>query len=95
MSAYLVFTKEKTLDAAELAIYKEKVAPTLKSVGLKILAAYGAQEVLEGDAIEGVVILEFPTAGAAKAWYDSPAYRDAREHRFKGANYRCVLVNGV
>jgi len=95
MSAYLVFTKEKTLNAAELAIYKQKVIPTLNTVGLKILVAYGAQEVLEGDAIEGIVIMEFPTADAAKSWYDSPAYREAREHRFKGANYRCVLVNGV
>jgi uncharacterized protein (DUF1330 family) len=38
---------------------------------------------------------EFPTFEAAKAWYDSPAYREAREHRFKGANYRAFIVQGV
>jgi uncharacterized protein (DUF1330 family) len=32
---------------------------------------------------------------AAKAWYNSPAYREAREHRFKGAEYRAVIVQGV
>ncbi len=45
--------------------------------------------------MEGVVILQFPTFEEAKAWYDSPAYREAREHRFAGADYRAVIVEGV
>ena len=68
MSAYLVFTKEKTLDPAEMAIYQQNVVDTFGSFQHKVLAAYGAQEVLEGDPVEGVVILEFPTAEEAKAW---------------------------
>ena len=60
-----------------------------------VLAAYGRQEVIEGPDVEGVVILEFPTFEAAKAWYDSPAYRKVREHRFRGADYRAVIVEGV
>jgi uncharacterized protein (DUF1330 family) len=32
---------------------------------------------------------------AARAWYDSPAYEEARQHRFKGAEYRMLLVEGV
>jgi len=35
--------------------------------------------------MEGVVIVEFPTLEAAKTWYDSPAYREARDYRFRGA----------
>jgi uncharacterized protein (DUF1330 family) len=95
MSAYLVFTKEKTLDKAELAIYQKQVGPTLEPFDVKRLVANGPLEVLEGDSVEGVVITQFPTMEAAKAWYDSPAYRDARVHRQKGAEYRCVLVEGV
>jgi uncharacterized protein (DUF1330 family) len=95
MSAYLVFTKEKTLDSAELAIYQQQVAPTLKPFDVKRLVTNGPFEVLEGEAIEGIVITEFPTMAAARAWYGSPAYRDARVHRLKGAEYRCVLVEGV
>ena len=41
------------------------------------------------------MIVEFPTFEDAKKWYDSLAYREAREHRFKGAKYRAVLVQGV
>jgi len=91
----MVFIREKTIDRAELAIYSEKVPATLEGHPVKILAAYGRHEVLEGPNIEGMVIVEFPSAQAAKAWYDGPAYREVREHRFKGAVYRAILVDGV
>jgi hypothetical protein len=45
-------------------------------------------EVLEGSDVEGLVVLEFRTVEAARAWYDSPAYAAARGHRFNGAEYR-------
>jgi hypothetical protein len=32
--------------------------------------------------VEGVYIMEFPSFDAAKAWYDSPACREAREPSF-------------
>ena len=41
-----------------------------------------------------VVILEFPTFEAAKAWHDSPAYQQIAEHRYKGGDYRCIVVEG-
>jgi len=95
MAAYAVFIRESTRDASELATYSQKVSPTLVGHPVKVLAAYGPQEVLEGPEVEGVVILEFPSLDAAKAWYDSPAYRDVREHRFRGADYRAVIVEGT
>ena len=57
-----------------------------------MLSGYGTHEVLEGDKTEGVVIAEFPSMEAARAWYNSPAYQEAREHRLKGAIYRGILV---
>jgi uncharacterized protein (DUF1330 family) len=50
---------------------------------------------LEGPAIEGAVILEFPTVEAAKIYYNSPAYQDAVKHRFLGADYRVFIVEGL
>ena len=95
MSAYIVFTRESTKDAAELATYSAKVGGALAGHPVTVLAAYGRQEVLEGPEMEGVVILEFPSFAEAKAWYDSPAYRKVREHRFRGADYRAVIVEGA
>ena len=54
-----------------------------------------AHEDLEGAPTEGSVVFEFPNAEAAKAWYDSPAYREVREYRFKGAKYHVILIEGV
>jgi uncharacterized protein (DUF1330 family) len=95
MTAYAVFIRESTRDAAELATYSRKVGATLAGHPVKVLAAYGDQEVIEGPEVEGVVILEFPSIAAAKAWYDSPAYREVREHRFRGSEYRAVIVEGA
>jgi uncharacterized protein (DUF1330 family) len=95
MSAYIILTREKTLDQAELNIYFDKVRATFEGHQVKLLVGYGRHEVLEGDATEGVVIAEFPSFDAAKAWYDSPAYKLARAHRFKGAVYRGILAEGI
>jgi len=95
MKGYLIFTREKTLDAAELAAYNDKIRSTFEGHEVRILAGNGKHEVLEGDDTEGVVIAEFPTFEAAKAWYESPAYVEVRKHRLKGAIYRGILVQGV
>jgi uncharacterized protein (DUF1330 family) len=93
--AYVIFTREKTLDQAELEIYWSKVAASLEGHPMKVLSGYGPHEVWEGDPTEGVVIAEFPSMEAARAWYDSPAYREARAHRVKGAVYRGILVEST
>jgi len=95
MSAYIVFTRTKLFDAEEMAVYSKAVPATLEGHEVRILALYGAHEELEGPANDGSVILEFPTVEAAKAWYDGPAYREVREHRFKAAEYRATLMQGV
>ena len=61
----------------------------------KVLAAYGANEALEGAPSDGVVLVEFPTADEARDWYNSPAYVEARAHRHLGADYRAVLFEGL
>jgi len=95
MSAYIVFTRERLRDQTEMDTYSKMAGGTLAGHEAKPLVFYGKSETLEGAPIEGAVIIEFPTIEAAKAWYDSPAYREARQHRFLGADYRAVIVEGV
>jgi uncharacterized protein (DUF1330 family) len=95
MSAYLIFTREKTLDPTELEIYWKEINGTFEGHQMKVLLNYGRQEVLEGAPTEGIVIAEFPSFEAAKAWCDSPGYQGVRQHRFKGAICRGVLAEGV
>ena len=95
MPAYIVFMREQTLDRSELETYWEKAPVTLEGRPVKVLAAYGRHVTLEGPAVEGVVIAEFPTIEEAQAWYDSPAYQAAAQHRHRGAVYRGLIVQGV
>lgn len=95
MPAYGIFIRERTRNKSELDNYTPKAVASLAGHTMKVLAAYGRQEVIEGPEAEGVVIVEFPSLAEAKAWYDSPAYREAREHRFRGADYRAIFVEGV
>ncbi len=95
MSAYIVFTRERLRDNAEMDIYAGKAGSTLSGHEGRPLAFYGRNETLEGASIDGAVIIEFPTLEAAKAWYDSPAYVEARTHRFKGADYRVFITEGL
>jgi uncharacterized protein (DUF1330 family) len=94
MSVYMVFTREKLRDKSEFDRYSAKVGATLAGRTAKVHAAYGECLSLEGAPIEGAVIIEFPSMEEAKAWYDSPGYRDARLHRFAGADYRVFITAG-
>jgi uncharacterized protein (DUF1330 family) len=95
MAAYVVFTRERTRDKAELDTYSSMAGASMAGHTVKPHVVYGKFECLEGAPIEGAVIVEFPSIDAAKAWYDSDAYKAAREHRFKGSDYRAFIVEGL
>src|ERR1700744_5643875 len=95
MAAYVVFTRERTRDKAELDTYSSLAGATMAGHTVKPHSVYGKHETLEGAPIEGAVIVEFPSIEAAKAWYDGDAYKAAREHRFKGADYRVFITEGL
>ena len=94
MSAYVVFTREKTRSVDQLAKYKELTPQSFKEYPVKVLASHGRQETLEGPTAEDVLILQFKTYEEAKAWYESPAYKAACVHRFQGGDYRAILTEG-
>ncbi|WP_447555448.1 DUF1330 domain-containing protein [Vreelandella sp. EE22] len=95
MPAYVVLTRERTHDSEELARYAEKAKAARGGHDPQPLAFYGDFEVLEGSDMEGAVILRFPDMAAARAWYQSDAYQEARQHRFQGADYRVFIVDGI
>ena len=95
MPAYAIFIREKLRDPQVIDAYNSKAGPSLGGHPAKVLAAYGRIQTLEGAPAEGVVLLEFPTLAAARSWYDGPAYREARELRFKGADYRVLFFEGL
>jgi uncharacterized protein (DUF1330 family) len=95
VSAYLLYMCKGVDDRRELEEYWAGIGATLEGSGAENLAAYTRFEILEGnEGVDGVVLTEFPSFAAAKQWYDSPAYTKLREHRFRGARYFGVLIDG-
>lgn len=95
MAAYIVFTRERMRNQTAYERYRPQARAALVGQPVTPCAMYGRHEVVEGAPVEGVVILEFPTFDAAKAFYDSPAYTQARQDRHLGCDYRVVIVEGV
>ncbi|HLZ77209.1 DUF1330 domain-containing protein [Phenylobacterium sp.] len=95
MSAYVVFTRMKTTDQEELEKYRTGIKATMKDRPIEVLVADGKHEILEGDPIEGMVIVKFPSVKAAKDWIDSEAYQDIARRRKHGAIYHGLIAEGV
>jgi uncharacterized protein (DUF1330 family) len=96
MPAYLIVYRESPVrDPEEMQLYNAK-ARQLPDGGCKPTPRIleGAITSLEGKAPESVVMLEFPSVAAAKAWYDSPGYQAALPHRKNAADYRVIIAEG-
>ena len=100
MPAYIAFIREEPVkDASALASYsaqnRANAALFIEQYAIRPLAVYGDMEVLEGDDADGVVLLEFPSMEAARAWYDSPEYQAAITARHEATRYRAILFEGL
>ena len=95
MPAYFVMIREKITDATSLAEYGPRASLAAQRHALKPLAIHGALDQVEGDAIEGAVIIEFPDMAAARTWYDSPAYQAAVKFRHAGSKSKAFFIEGV
>ena len=95
MVAYAVFICDRLRDRELMQLYANDVGATFVGHDVIRRVAHGAFEVLEGATMETVTILEFPSANAVRAWYDSAAYREVRRQRHLGADYRAFIVEGA
>jgi uncharacterized protein (DUF1330 family) len=95
MPAYVLVDVEVT-DAARYDEYRTLAAESVEQYGGRYLVRGGASEVLEGDRVpRRLVVLEFPDAEAARRWYQSPEYTDAKARRDGAATGSFILVDGV
>ncbi len=95
ISSYIIFIRDKMHDPEMFKVYSRKAGAARGEHPLKAHVYYGDLETLEGLPADGVVVVEFPDKAAAHAWYDSPAYQDAKAYRLKAADYRVIMVEGL
>ena len=95
MPAYVVFVCREIVDQEELNTHWQRVNETLAGHKARVLMDRDRFLILEGQGpVEAVTVYEFPSRDAARSWYDSVAYREARQHRKKGAKYLVILTEG-
>lgn len=95
MPAYVIVDADIT-DDARAAEYRELSGRSVARHGGRFLVRGGASRVLEGAwEPRRLVVMEFPTVAAARAWYESDDYREARHARADAGSWRMVVVEGT
>ena len=94
MSAYVIARVQVT-DADEYRKYTSVTPGVIAQYGGRFVARAGEVVTLEGpEETHRVVVLEFPSLDAAKEWYHSPEYQEARKLRLGCATGTLIAVDG-
>ena len=94
MRAYVVVEVD-VQDPNTYEAYKAMAPPAIAKYGGKYLVRGAKCTTLEGAwDPKRFVILEFPTADKARAWWHSPEYAPAKALRQKSASTDMILVEG-
>jgi uncharacterized protein (DUF1330 family) len=95
MPAYVIAETDVT-DPERYEQYKAASPTTIAAGGGRFLVRGGELAVLEGDwQPTRLVVLEFEDLAAAKRWYESEVYQEAKKLREGAARLRAVAVQGV
>ncbi len=95
MSAYVIASIDIT-DPETYKGYSERAPATIEKYGGRYLARGGETATLEGEENTARnVVIEFESVEAAKTWYDSPEYREAKSRREGAAVASVVVLEGV
>ena len=95
MPAYLIARIHVT-DPEKYRGYMALSPAAIEKYGGRFLARGGEIATLEGEPEERrVVIVEFPSLEAARTFYDSPEYREARAAREGAAEAQFFVVEGL
>ena len=95
MPAYVV-VNVTVQDPERYKTYMQMAPPTIAAHGGRYLARGGAVDVREGDwKPTRLVILEFPDAAAARAWWESDDYAAGKALRQSCAHTQLVITEGI
>jgi uncharacterized protein (DUF1330 family) len=95
MSAYVIVETDVS-DPERYERYKAAATDAVAAAGGGYIVRGGELAVLEGDwQPSRLVVLEFADLEAARRWYRSERYQEARKLREGAARLRMVAVQGV
>ena len=95
MPAYIIVNIEVT-DPEGFERYRAAVPPVIAAHGGRYLVRGGELHVMEGaPGWKRLVVLEFPSLAAARAFYDAPDYAPLLALRLASTNSQMVMVEGA
>jgi uncharacterized protein (DUF1330 family) len=95
MSAYVI-ANVTVKDPVRYEDYRRLVGPKIERYGGRFLARGGSIEVLEGDWHPArLVVVEFPSAAAAREWWNSAEYSEAKRIRQATSEGTLLILEGV
>lgn len=94
MVAYVILQIEIT-DKEKHAKYREIATPMVEKYGGKYLARGGQMEVVEGESLSRIVIVEFPSMERFKSFYNAPEYQEAKALRQSATRGNMLVVEGA
>ena len=95
MPAYAIAHLQDAAPHTEIADYIDRIPSTFEPFGGRFLVHATPHEVKEGSWHGGVVVIGFPAIDDARAWWDSPAYREIAPLRSRHLKGNIILVDGV
>ena len=95
MAGYAIAHLQDVTVGAEIVEYLQRIDATLAPFGGHFIVHGAAPRELEGDAPGTPIVIEFPSVERARAWYDSPAYRQILPLRTRNSRSVAYLVEGV
>src|SRR5690242_1749966 len=94
MSAYVLAMVDVT-NPTQYAGYAKRTPAAIAAFGGKFIIRGGPVETLEGPSeARRFVLIEFPTKQAARGFYASAAYQEAKGFRAGAANASFVILEG-
>lgn len=95
MAAYVVVQVDVT-DPVRYEDYRKMVPASLEKYGGRFLVRGGRTHTMEGGwAPKRFVLVEFPSAEQAKAWWASPEYAEAKALRQATSDSQLIIAEGV
>lgn len=95
MSSF-VLVRSKVLDPEGYQRYRSLAGPSVAAHGGQfVLKGAVVQQLEEEDFADRVAVIAFPSAGAARSWFGSAAYQEARAAREGAGPMALTLIEGA
>jgi uncharacterized protein (DUF1330 family) len=96
MPAYVIADVRDAWNADDLLEYRRRNTDAVENHGGRFLIRGGESEVLEGEWVtRRIVVMEFPDADAARAWWTSEEYEAIKPIRRGASDTNIILVEGT